>query len=93
MSAVVETHNLTKRYRDKLAVNSLDLTVQEGEIFGFLGVLLAIPVTAVGKIFVARAVTHYRRTELYLGGSQPDAQEVLAQPATAHDSVRHEQES
>jgi ABC-type multidrug transport system, ATPase component len=37
MSAVVETHNLTKRYHDKLAVNALNLTVQEGEIFGFLG--------------------------------------------------------
>ena len=37
MSAVVETRNLSKRYRDKLAVNALDLTVQEGEIFGFLG--------------------------------------------------------
>ncbi|MGE5216051.1 MAG: ABC transporter ATP-binding protein [Chloroflexota bacterium] len=37
MSAVVETKNLTKRYREKLAVNALNLTVQEGEIFGFLG--------------------------------------------------------
>ncbi len=37
MSAVVETNNLTKRYHDKLAVNALNLTVQEGEIFGFLG--------------------------------------------------------
>ena len=37
MSAVVETKDLTKRYRDKLAVNSLSLDVQEGEIFGFLG--------------------------------------------------------
>lgn len=37
MSAVVETHNLTKRYHDKLAVNALNLIVQEGEIFGFLG--------------------------------------------------------
>jgi ABC-2 type transport system ATP-binding protein len=37
MSAVVETQNLTKRYHDKLAVNALNLTVQEGEIFGFLG--------------------------------------------------------
>src|SRR5437773_11697468 len=37
MSAVVETKALTKRYRETLAVNALDLTVQEGEIFGFLG--------------------------------------------------------
>jgi len=37
MSAVVETQNLSKRYREKLAVNALNLTVQEGEIFGFLG--------------------------------------------------------
>jgi ABC-2 type transport system ATP-binding protein len=37
MSPVVETQKLTKRYHDKLAVNALNLTVEEGEIFGFLG--------------------------------------------------------
>ena len=37
MSTVVETNNLTKRYHDKVAVNALNLSVQEGEIFGFLG--------------------------------------------------------
>jgi ABC-2 type transport system ATP-binding protein len=37
MTAVVETYNLTKRYHDKLAVNALNLIVEEGEIFGFLG--------------------------------------------------------
>ena len=37
MSAIVETKNLSKRYREKLAVNELSLTVQEGEVFGFLG--------------------------------------------------------
>jgi ABC-2 type transport system ATP-binding protein len=37
MSAVVETHSLTKRYHDKLAVNALNLAIQEKEIFGFLG--------------------------------------------------------
>lgn len=37
MSAVVQTKDLSKRYREKLAVNSLNLTVEEGEIFGFLG--------------------------------------------------------
>lgn len=37
MSTVVETKNLTKRYREKLAVNALNLTIEEGEVFGFLG--------------------------------------------------------
>ncbi|HWP59693.1 MAG TPA: ABC transporter ATP-binding protein [Candidatus Acidoferrales bacterium] len=37
MSTIIETHGLTKRYRDKLAVNELDLEVEDGEIFGFLG--------------------------------------------------------
>ena len=37
MSAVVQTKDLSKRYREKFAVNSLSLTIEEGEIFGFLG--------------------------------------------------------
>jgi len=37
MSAVVETKDLTKRYRETLAVNALNLTIEEGEVFGFLG--------------------------------------------------------
>ena len=37
MSAVIETSNLTKRYRDLVAVNNLNLSVEQGEIFGFLG--------------------------------------------------------
>lgn len=37
MSGVIETVNLTKRYRDLVAVNNLNLTVEQGEICGFLG--------------------------------------------------------
>lgn len=37
MSAVIETVNLTKHYRDLIAVNNLNLSVEQGEIFGFLG--------------------------------------------------------
>ena len=39
-----------------------------GEIFGFLGVLLAVPTAAVIKIFLARAVDIYHESELYLEG-------------------------
>jgi ABC-2 type transport system ATP-binding protein len=34
---LVETHELTKRYRKITAVNSLDLSVHRGEVYGFLG--------------------------------------------------------
>jgi len=37
MSAVIETARLTKRYGDLVAVNELNLKVEEGETFGFLG--------------------------------------------------------
>ncbi|MDD5486713.1 MAG: ABC transporter ATP-binding protein [Dehalococcoidales bacterium] len=35
--AVIETHELTKYYGSKRGVVNLDLTIEEGEIFGFLG--------------------------------------------------------
>jgi ABC-2 type transport system ATP-binding protein len=35
--AVIETENLTKRYRDLIAVNGLSFGVDQGKIFGFLG--------------------------------------------------------
>lgn len=34
---VIETHGLTKRYRRKLAVDNLDMTVAAGDICGFVG--------------------------------------------------------
>lgn len=34
---VVETKELTKKYRDFVAVNNLGLRIDEGEVFGFLG--------------------------------------------------------
>src|SRR3954463_2304379 len=35
--AMIEVQNLTKRYRDRVAVESLTFDVNEGEILGFLG--------------------------------------------------------
>ena len=37
MAAAIETRGLTKRYRDVVAVDSLDLRVEPGEVYGFLG--------------------------------------------------------
>jgi predicted PurR-regulated permease PerM len=38
-----------------------------GEVFGVLGVLLAVPAAAVLKIFIERAVKRYQASTLYLG--------------------------
>ncbi len=37
MSAIIEIKDLTKRYGKRAAVNHLNLTVEAGEIFGFVG--------------------------------------------------------
>jgi len=37
MTLTVETEHLTKRYRELLAVDDLNITIEEGEIFGLLG--------------------------------------------------------
>jgi ABC-2 type transport system ATP-binding protein len=34
---VIETHKLTKRYGDIIAVNHVDLKLDEGDVFGFIG--------------------------------------------------------
>jgi ABC-2 type transport system ATP-binding protein len=36
-TAIIETHNLTKRYDTAVAVDGLSFAIREGEIFGFLG--------------------------------------------------------
>lgn len=37
MNTILRTHNLTKKYKDTFAVNNLNMTVNKGEIYGFLG--------------------------------------------------------
>ena len=37
MTAVIQTRGLSKRFRDVLAVDAVDLRVERGEIYGFLG--------------------------------------------------------
>jgi hypothetical protein len=41
-----------------------------GELFGFLGVLMALPAAAVAKIFVLRGLSWYRETAFF--ASEPD---------------------
>jgi predicted PurR-regulated permease PerM len=62
-----------------------------GEIFGFLGVLLAVPAAAVAKIFLSRAVDIYHESDLYLEGpaslrSIPPAEPLNTAPPPAATS-------
>ena len=34
---VIQTSGLSKRYKDKWAVDHLDLQVEQGDIYGFIG--------------------------------------------------------
>src|SRR5690606_7199926 len=43
-----------------------------GELFGFMGVLLAVPAAAVAKIFVMRGVAWYRKSRMFLDGAPED---------------------
>lgn len=42
-----------------------------GHLFGFVGVMLALPASAVIKVFVVDALTYYQSSSLYLGGANP----------------------
>ena len=53
-----------------------------GEIFGFLGILLALPTAAVAKIFVSRGVQFYRTTELFL---QAPPESISDRSLTTHE--------
>lgn len=48
-----------------------------GEVFGFLGVLLAVPAAAVLKIFVTHALEHYRESTLYLAPAEGAVEPTL----------------
>jgi len=47
-----------------------------GKLFGFLGVLLALPVAAVSMVLLRHAHEHYRRSGLYGGEAESDPEAV-----------------
>jgi predicted PurR-regulated permease PerM len=43
-----------------------------GELFGFMGVMLALPLAAVVKVFVMRGLIQYRRSGVFTGEAVPE---------------------
>jgi predicted PurR-regulated permease PerM len=65
-----------------------------GELFGFLGILLALPTAAVAKIFVSRGVQYYRTTELFLRvppGAAPDRSPTTHEALAKTHDTEHDQ--
>lgn len=57
---------------DKLGMSALVVLFAlmiGGELFGFLGVMLALPVAAIIKVFVTRGLTRYRASALFVGAA------------------------
>jgi len=50
----IQTTNLTKKYKDKIAVNSLNLTIEKGELFALLGLNGAGKTTTIKMLTQAR---------------------------------------
>lgn len=77
LTSAVETNNLTKRYGDLLAVDSLSLKIEEGEIFGLLGPNGAGKTTTLSMLATLLKPT--------TGGAHVNGFDVVTQS----DSVRH----
>ena len=62
----VKTENLTKRYKNTLAVNNLNLTIEKGELFSLLGVNGAGKTTTVKML---SCLTKPTEGEAFVGGN------------------------
>lgn len=70
---VIETHNLSKRFRDVHAVNGLNMKVPRGEIFGFLGPNGAGKTTTIKMIM---GLTHPTGGDISVNGERATATSV-----------------
>lgn len=55
-----------------------------GELFGVIGVLIAVPVLACARILLLEAVDRYQRSSAYLGASHFHRPEPMHRPEMAH---------
>lgn len=68
---VLKTHNLTKQYGSQMAVDSVNMTINKGEIYGFIGQ------NGAGKTTLIRMITgliHRTSGEVEIFGRRGDAQ-------------------
>lgn len=73
--AVIEIENLVKRYKELVALDHLNLTVEEGEVFGLLGPNGSGKTTAINCIL---ALLHFDKGSVKVFGKemQPDSYDI-----------------
>jgi ABC-2 type transport system ATP-binding protein len=79
--ALIEIHNLVKRYGDKIAVDNISLDVHAGEVFGFLGP------NGAGKTTTIKMIVGLLQPTLgsvSVGGYDVQAQPLLAKAASGY---------
>jgi ABC-2 type transport system ATP-binding protein len=79
--ALIEIHNLVKRYGDKIAVDNISLDVQAGEVFGFLGPNGAGKTTTIKMIVGLLQPTS---GSVSVGGYDVQAQPLFAKAASGY---------
>jgi len=85
MSTVIETHGLTRRFGNQVAVDSLDMEVRKGEIYGFLGLNGAGKTTTIRMLMGLARPTSGRMT--LLGKDVPrDRRQVMGRVGSLVES-------
>ena len=89
---IIESYWLTpKLVGDKIGLHPMAVifaVMAGGTLFGFLGMLLALPVAAVVNVLLRYAQARYRESRLYVGDAPPQPQIIVAaSPAPATESV------
>ena len=79
MVFAVETENLTKKYDDLLAVDRLDLQINEGEIFGLLGPNGAGKTTTLSMLATLLKPT--------TGTARVNSYDITSQPSNVRQSI------
>ena len=70
MDTVLKAESLTKRFRDKVAVNKVDMTIERGDIYGFIGKNGAGKTTTM-KLILGLSFPDEGKIE-YFGGMPPE---------------------
>lgn len=76
MKTIIETKQLTKRFNGKAAVDRLDLAVEKGEVYGFLGLNGAGKTTTI-RMLLGLAASDSGRVELFGRDMEKDRLKLL----------------